>query len=1681
MGIIFGLIIGGKKAEIAKSFGESFGGWEDIEKALSHKYIRRWPDPKNPKKWRYLYPRDFLKPLLALKSLFGVKEDKISKDYDENNIKKDYGADKKTFAAHVLEYLSNKLKWDTFFAKKENRDANKAPKKSPSGGGKGGKKGGSVDKTGKEGDNKIVLNRSLMRRIWGIYNKTEEENGRNNIDAGSGKLSDGTPAVRSGGSEEAGNQYVSGAQTGDNGGEPVQLPIDNGERPARDVRVTKKQTRNIRESCIALLNSKSDDEMTEEDKALLRQYEGAGGLGEEDASVHGTLYEYYTPRTVTKKVWEIVDKYLPGAKNVLEPSAGIGRFAEDRPNDTFTLNEYDKISSRIARILHPDTDVKQGAFQEMFKAGKPYDGKKYDVVIGNPPYGKYEGLWKGRGEGKDHSRYEEYFIDRGLDTLREGGIMAFVVPSTFLRGGNDKIKEKIAAKGRLLEAWRLPNGTFNTTGVGTDIIVVRKEKGDPAAFSDNAYFESNPGMVVGSETTRTGRFGKLEKYISLKDGESFDEAIEGIRADAVEAVPLGQLSAGEEAQTKVKVKIEKKPKRSLSEAMRGNQNAAGPHDVDSLAEFNKKYNKNIPEAAVPIWKATAWDGSINTGELSDKDIQYLEKSRNYVKAADGKWYDVVNFASGNIYLKLQELERDKDKLSETEYKRQKTILEAAKPTPKTVFEFTVSPIDDFASKYVMEEDLNGKQDSLVEAFKSWVWDLPPSSIPTGIGKNDITDYVNRKSVRADSRNQDKAAAARERDNTIKIRRDAAEGLFNQYVREQLSTHEQARMADMWNKRFNAVVDADHTKIPAFVDGISKTFKGKPLTVSDIQLKGVATLVNRGNGILAYDVGVGKTLTGILATVSQIQTGRAKRPLICVPKAVYTNWLSEIRQLFPNIKINELYNFRGIDEFRNETGGLNIEEGTLSVCTYEALEQISFKQETIDNELMADMLDSQFFGDEDDSQRDQASQIEKIQTTLGRSTKSGDNQINWEDAGFDHITIDELHNMKNVFQGAKSKEKGKANEFQSLTGSTPSNRALKTFAVTQMIQRRNNGRNVFGLTATPFTNSPIEIYNILSLVAREKLKEAGIYNLHEFMAQFAALKTELAPDSKGDVVEKTIMKEFKNLSALQKLINTYIDKVDGEEANIIRPERFPYTPDINMTGVQKEVAAKIVNYMVSADPKEDPGATLKGINALRALALSPRLVDGTMLGDIKISIPSDMGNFVTSSPKMTFVCDSASTLYKQHPDQGQVIYLPRGVKNYNEVKEYLVKKGVDPESIAFISPEWLPTGKNKEGEERSDIRKDEIMKDFNDPNGKIKIIIGSETIMEGVNLNGNTTTLYNCMLGWNPTETIQVEGRIHRQGNKQGHVHIVYPLMNDSIDSFMYQKHDEKAKRISAIFSYKGDTLDVGGIDPEELKFGLIKDPAKRADLQIKQEVEGIKNRVLLAQATSDKITDTYATRQNFQLEITESTQQIDSIKNKAKGIAEMSDEDLLKEYGNKYSDDDESLEHRFSEFDGVKGSAWIEGKNAKEFRKEFDKMSRAAVQYLQKYISSAKSKCETADNTLKRYGIDPNNEKSVEDTAKKYGKEAAKLNQQIEKIQSSRNTRIAALKVKIAEEAKPGFSADEATKLITGEILTNLRPMEEVEPQIRARREASTKASGVEVKKSVLFVINERIVVRRGA
>jgi type I restriction-modification system DNA methylase subunit len=96
------------------------------------------------------------------------------------------------------------------------------------------------------------------------------------------------------------------------------------------------------------------------------------------------------------------------------------------------------------------------------------------LVIGNPPYGDHRGLYKGLGEEPKISKYEDYFVKRSLDSLKPNGVLAMVLPSGWL---NRQTQLKNAD---ILEGFRLPNGAFAGTQVGTDIIIFKK-------ISENFY------------------------------------------------------------------------------------------------------------------------------------------------------------------------------------------------------------------------------------------------------------------------------------------------------------------------------------------------------------------------------------------------------------------------------------------------------------------------------------------------------------------------------------------------------------------------------------------------------------------------------------------------------------------------------------------------------------------------------------------------------------------------------------------------------------------------------------------------------------------------------------------------------------------------------------------------------------------------------------------------------------------------------------------------------------------------------------------------------------------------------------------------------------------------------------------------------------------------------------------
>ena len=90
-------------------------------------------------------------------------------------------------------------------------------------------------------------------------------------------------------------------------------------------------------------------------------------------------------------------------------------------------------------------------------------------------------------KGKDSIKREatrtihNYFFIKGLDSLREGGVLAFITSQGLLDSPyNEIFRRYLMEQSRLISAIRLPSGMFSEhagTEVGSDLIVLQKQTG----------------------------------------------------------------------------------------------------------------------------------------------------------------------------------------------------------------------------------------------------------------------------------------------------------------------------------------------------------------------------------------------------------------------------------------------------------------------------------------------------------------------------------------------------------------------------------------------------------------------------------------------------------------------------------------------------------------------------------------------------------------------------------------------------------------------------------------------------------------------------------------------------------------------------------------------------------------------------------------------------------------------------------------------------------------------------------------------------------------------------------------------------------------------------------------------------------------------------------------------------
>jgi len=760
-------------------------------------------------------------------------------------------------------------------------------------------------------------------------------------------------------------------------------------------------------------------------------------------------------------------------------------------------------------------------------------------------------------------------------------------------------------------------------------------------------------------------------------------------------------------------------------------------------------------------------------------------------------------------------------------------------------------------------------------------------------------------------------------------------LFLKFLAEQLTINDKVRLETTWNSKYNNYVAPDYSKIPVAFN-VAKEFYGeKPFEIKPEKREAVAFIFNEGSGCLAYDVGVGKTMSAIMAAEQFLIAGYSKRPVMVVPNQTFKQWVSEVRAILPHRKINALFNL-GVDyieEVMDENNNpMAVEEGSISIITYEGFKAIGFNEQT-EQELLGDLYEILNQGGADDlimestkkADTKKASFRQKLEGLIGRSLKG--TVIPIETLKFDYICFDEAHALKKVFTSVKgetdevSGKRDKRKQY-SIQSGLPSDTALKGFMLAQYILRNNNYRNVVMLTATPFTNSPLEVFSMLSMLAYHQLVSLGINNINDFFDTFIDADTDLVINHKLKPEYKQVVKGFNNLPSLQRIILRFFNYKDGTDiAGLIRPNKIvlPYSKKlvdgsiisvdesekvgcyIPMNQVQKEYMAEIIAYAEgqnvaifeeesdenidededalkdsqsveidesSLGEKEKSGVrAIKAMTHSRNLALSPYVYKLNRLGKPTYK------KYIETSPKLLYVVKCIETVKKYHesknePVSGQVIYMDRGIQFFDLIKEYLVKEiGFEDHEVGMIYSKGMSVDKKRQVQDAFLGRVyNEAKQDYeNLPDAKrLKVLIGSSSIREGMNLQKKSTVLYNCFVDWNPTDMQQLAGRIWRQGNEFENVRIVNPLMIDSIDIFMFQKLEEKTSRINTIWSNDGrSVLKLEEVNPNEIKYALIKDPKIIAQIEIDEKAVKLEDEKRTNNSLKDRL-DTFvqAVKQN---------------------------------------------------------------------------------------------------------------------------------------------------------------------------------------------------------------------------
>lgn len=200
---------------------------------------------------------------------------------------------------------------------------------------------------------------------------------------------------------------------------------------------------------------------------------------------NSVLTSFYTPDFIPQTVFSVLSENEIFPKRIYDPSAGAGVFINEarkafKDLAEITAVEKDILTGKILAVINRNSTVKVNVKICGFEETSRNENGKFDLITSNIPFGNFNIYDPEIPQKELRGKIHNYFFAKGLEKLRDGGILAFITTDGFLNTPENKFaRDYLFSQADFISVSVLPDNLMKETGnteAPSHLLIVQKNE-----------------------------------------------------------------------------------------------------------------------------------------------------------------------------------------------------------------------------------------------------------------------------------------------------------------------------------------------------------------------------------------------------------------------------------------------------------------------------------------------------------------------------------------------------------------------------------------------------------------------------------------------------------------------------------------------------------------------------------------------------------------------------------------------------------------------------------------------------------------------------------------------------------------------------------------------------------------------------------------------------------------------------------------------------------------------------------------------------------------------------------------------------------------------------------------------------------------------------------------------------